>query len=321
MKISMNRQRRVDGTRLLAVSMALILAAFAACSRNAGETKDDAPQKTERGDMKPDFPFRGRIIFQSDMDGDSEIYALTKDGVQKLTDNTWSDEYPRWSPDGTRIAFTANPRGNFDIFIMSEDGSIITPVTDSPADETEPAWFPDGSALVFTRDDALCWKIDLKTKETSRIITDFSRVHGLSDLSPAAALLAFTGKRLLGWDVFVHDLESGRSTALTDGGKSCRPHFSKDGQKIAFVSSKADGKGDVWTMNPDGSEKSRLTERDETSDYFPAWSPDDKYIVFCSSVEHSPKKGRWSLFLVNVESKKVIPLFSGFERSLFPDWH
>jgi Tol biopolymer transport system component len=321
MKISMNRQGRVDGTRLLAVSIALILAVFATCSRNAGETKDAAPQKTERGDMKPDFPFRGRIIFQSDMDGDSEIYALTKDGVQKLTDNTWSDEYPRWSPDGTRIAFTANPRGNFDIFIMREDGSIITPVTDSPADETEPAWFPDGSALAFTRDDNALWKIDLKTKETSRIIPGFSRTHGLSDLSPAAPFIAFTGKRLLGWDVFVHDLESGRSTALTDGGKSCRPHFSKDGRKIAFVSSKADGKGDIWTMNPDGSEKTRLTERDETSDYYPAWSPDGKYIVFCSSVEHSYKKGRWSLFLVNVESKKVIPLFSGFERSLFPDWH
>jgi Tol biopolymer transport system component len=321
MKISMNRQRRVDGTRLLAVSIALILAVFSACSRNAEESRDAAPQKTERGDRKPDFPFRGRIIFQSDTDGDNEIYALTKDGVQKLTDNAWSDEYPRWSPDGTRIAFTANPRGNFDIFIMSEDGSIIRPVTDSPADETEPAWFPDGSALAFTRDDNALWKIDFKTKETSRIIPDFSRTHGLSDLSPAAPLLAFTGKRLLGWDVFVHDLESGRSTALTAGGKSCRPHFSKDGRKIAFVSSKADGKGDVWTMNPDGSEKTRLTERDETSDYYPAWSPDGKYIVFCSSVEHSYKKGRWSLFLVNVNSKSVIPLFSEFERSLFPDWH
>ena len=74
-------------------------------------------------------------------------------------------------------------------------------------------------------------------------------------------------------------------------------------------------------MNPDGSGKTRLTERSDTSDYFPAWSPDDKYVVFCSSSGHSPRKGRWSLFLVKTATKLVTPLFDGFERALFPDWH
>jgi Tol biopolymer transport system component len=161
----------------------------------------------------------------------------------------------------------------------------------------------------------------MKTKATTRIIPGFSRIHGLSDISPSAPLAAFTGKRLLGWDVFVYDIENRTHAALTDGGKSCRPRFSKDGRKIAFVSSAADGRGDVWIMNPDGSEKTRLTERDQTSDYFPAWSPDGRQIVFCSSEEHSPKKGRWSLYLIDVKSKRVIPFFSGPERALFPDWH
>ena len=73
-------------------------------------------------------------------------------------------------------------------------------------------------------------------------------------------------------------------------------------------------------MNPDGGGKTQITERTDTVDYFPSWSPDDKYIVFCSSAEHSPQKGRWSLFLVKAATKLVIPLFSGFERALFPDW-
>ena len=310
-----------------ALTMMLVLAGAACSGRDSGRpaaaSASAAPAPAAAPPnialLKPDFDFRGQIVFQSDADGDNEIYALTRDGIRKLTDNSWSDEYPRWSPDRTRIAFAANPRGNYDIFVMSADGTGTTAVVATQADETEPAWLADGSGLAFTRSDAL-WTIDLATKAERRVLPDFSRSHGLSDFAPGGGLAAFTGKRLFGWDVFAADLAHGTATPLTEGGKSCRPRFSRDGRRIAYVSSVADGKGDIWLMNPDGSGKARLTERSDTVDYFPAWSPDDKYVVFCSGAEHSPKKGRWSLFLVKTATKLVIPLFSGFERALFPDW-
>jgi len=304
----------------LFVLLAAVFAVLTACSGKADEGQAAVKRKFESGAQKPDVPFQGEIVFQSDADGNNNIYAMTAEGVRKLTENTWNNEYPRFSPDGKRIAFTANPKGNYDIFVMDKDGKNITAVTNSPDDETEPAWFPDGTDLAYTRRDALI-KLDLRTGASSRIIPDFPRTHGLSDFSPSAPLVAFTGHRLMGWDVFIGDLEHGKFSALTEGGKSCRPRFSKDGEKIAFVSSKTDGRGDIWIMNPDGSEKTRLTVRDETSDYFPAWSPDNRTIVFSSSVDHSPKKGRWKLLTVDVGSRKVTPLFSGFERAIFPDWH
>jgi len=312
---------RFSHRRTLRITLAFVLAA-AACSGGAGQkTASPAPPASiDLSLLKPDFDFRGWIIFQSDADGDNEIYELTRDGVRRLTDNAWSDEYPRWSPDRTRIAFAANPRGNYDIFVMNADGTGTAAVVETPADEAEPAWLPDGAGLAFTRGDAL-WAIDLAAKTEKRVLPDFARSHGLSDFASGGGLAAFTGKRLLGWDVFAADLASGAATPLTKGGKSCRPRFSGDGKRIAYVSSLADGKGDIWLMNPDGSAKTRLTERNDTVDYFPAWSPDDKYIVFCSGIEHSPKKGRWSLFLVKTATKLVTPLFSGFERALFPDWH
>ena len=314
----------------LALALTIALAAGACTGGDAGRPAAaatpaapsvSAPSTSlDLSRLKPDFDFRGRIVFQSDADGDNEIYELTRDSVRRLTDNAWSDEYPRWSPDGTRIAFAANPRGNHDIFVMNADGTGTTAVAETPADETEPAWLPDGAGLAFTRDDAL-WAIDLAAKRERRVLPDFSRSHGLSDFAPGGGLAAFTGKRLLGWDVFAADLARATTTPLTKGGKSCRPRFSHDGRTIAYVSSLADGKGDVFLMNPDGSGKVRLTARNDTVDYFPAWSPDDQDIVFCSSSEHSPKKGRWSLFLVKTSTKLVTPLFSGFEKTLFPDWH
>jgi Tol biopolymer transport system component len=291
--------------------------------------KQDNPghQALDLSTLKPRLPFKGKILFQSDMDGDREIYLLTSRGLTQLTDNDWDDEYPKWSPDRKKIAYSANPRGNYDIFVMDADGSNITTVTASDKNEVEHAWFPDGKKMAFTiserkgiRRRFSLWMIDLQTKKISRILSEFKGSSALPNFSPSSSLVGFTGKRTIGWDVFVYDRKTKVVSALTEGGKACRPHFSRDGRKIAYVSGKADGNGDIWLMNPDGSDKIRLTERDETADYFPSWSEDQEFIAFSSSLEHRIDRGKWSLFLVNVKTKKVVPLFDSPGRDVFPDW-
>jgi Tol biopolymer transport system component len=311
------------------ICLSLLSLTLAFCSPE--KDKSNAPPPSQKSDLsllKAGFPIRGSIVFQSDMDGDNEIYLLTANETRKLTDNSWSDEYPRWSPDGTRIAFTANPEGHFHIYSMNADGSGLSQITSSSNDEVEPAWLPDGTALAFTEEnknllgkEATLRTIDLKTKNIRIFIPEFKRSHGLSDFSPTAPLAAFTGHRFIGWDVFILDIRENKYRALTEGGISCRARFSKDGRRLAYVSSRADGKGDIWSMNPDGSDDIRLTERNETYDYFPAWAPDGEHIVFCSSTQNSPKQGRWSLFLLKVGTRRVMPLFSSSARDLFPDWH
>jgi len=297
---------------------------FHSCSKE--NEMPNTNKATEIPRLKAKFPFKGRIVFQSSMDGDNDIYLLTSKGLKKLTDNSWDDEYPKWSPDGKRIAFTANPKGNYDLFIMQADGSNIVQVTTSPKDDIEHAWFPDGKKIAFTeqvkrgfRKRFTLLMIDLRSKRTNKVIPEFRKSNSLPNFSPAAPLMAFTGKRTIGWDVFIYDLEKKEFQGLTEGGKGCRANFSREG-KIAYVSSTADGKADIWLMEPDGSEKMRLTERDETYDYYPCWSPDGKYIVFSSSSQGHPRKGNWSLYMVKVNSKRIFPLFDSPGRDQFPDW-
>jgi Tol biopolymer transport system component len=297
---------------------------FPAC-RQAPPPRPASP--VDLSAFKPKFEFRGRILFQSDLSGNNEVYLLTRDGLRNLTNDPSSDEFPKWSPDGKRIAFSSNRSGRFQIYVMNEDGTDVVPVTRVENDAIELAWFPDGKKIAFTEQiprtfgrSYVMRSVDLASGTTEKLLPKFEDSNALPEFSPNGRWLAFTGKRFAGWDAFVADLATGESRPLTEGGAACRPHFSPNGTKLAYVSASADGKGDIWLMNPDGSGKERLTERPETWDYFPGWSPDGKYIVFCSGTEHYPTEGVWSLNLIKVGTKRIIPLFTSGARDVFPDW-
>ena len=66
-----------------------------------------------------------RIAFNSDRDGDSEVFVMNADGseVSQLTDNGYGGGSLVWSPDGERIAFNSDRYGDDEIFVMNADGS------------------------------------------------------------------------------------------------------------------------------------------------------------------------------------------------------
>lgn len=310
-------------TKPTIIPLIIILTFLIVCSR-----RDDYENQNDTNkDLNPKYAFKGEMIFQSNFDGDNEIYLLTKQQLTKLTDNTWDDEYPVWSPDGKKIAFTANPKGNFDIFIMNPDGTDITPVTSSSSNEADPSWFPDSKSIAYTKEikklmrtDGALFRVNVETKKTKKIISRYSKTNVIPHVSPTGPLIAFTGKRMMGWDVAMYDMANNKVIFLEEGGKSCRARFSPDGKKLAYVSSKADGKGDIWLMNPDGSNKTRLTKRDDTYDYFPDWSSDGKHIVFNSSHKHD-HNADWKLYIIEVKTHNIYLVFDSPGNDNFPDWH
>ncbi len=101
----------------------------------------------EGNDLSPMYsPDSRRIAFESNRDGDTEIYVMNADGSnQRNVSNSpaAADHGPVWSPDGRQIMFYSNRTGNWDIFVMSSDGQNVINLTNTPdVDEQEPFWRP-----------------------------------------------------------------------------------------------------------------------------------------------------------------------------------
>src|SRR5678815_408777 len=92
-----------------------------------------------------------KIAFQSQRDGDPEVYLMNPDGTNpvRLTTSQYYDGEAAISPDGTKIAFSSYRDGNAEIYIMSTNGSSQTNLTNDPSFDGHPTFSPDGSRIAF----------------------------------------------------------------------------------------------------------------------------------------------------------------------------
>jgi dipeptidyl aminopeptidase/acylaminoacyl peptidase len=69
--------------------------------------------------------------------------------------------YPRWSPDGSVLAYEAITEGSWDLWVVSADGRNSRRLTSDPGNERSPTWSHDGKFLYFIKDDRAVWRIPM----------------------------------------------------------------------------------------------------------------------------------------------------------------
>jgi dipeptidyl aminopeptidase/acylaminoacyl peptidase len=94
----------------------------------------------------------GRIVFQSNRDGNYEIYMMNRDGTEQLnlTNNSSLDAEACVSSDGARIVFMSMMEGNCEIYKMNSDGTGISRLTNNAAEDRWPSSSPYGGRIAFT---------------------------------------------------------------------------------------------------------------------------------------------------------------------------
>jgi|GEM_PF-561815 len=178
--------------------------------------------------------------------------------VTRLTSGAGLEDEPALSPDGTRMAYTSDERGNLDIAVAPlQPGASPEWITDDESDDSQPAWSADGKNLAFV---------------------------SARDQGKSLSILVGLG---VGQFVYAHGGDLYRVSA--SGGKARHlirsayyPCWSPDGKWIVYQSDSG-GEWDLWKIPSEGGTPVRLTH-DADIDYHPAWSPDGRWIVYASGI-------------------------------------
>jgi Tol biopolymer transport system component len=232
-----------------------------------------------------------------------------------LTDNSAWDSYPRWSPDGQRIAFQSYGGGNWEIYVMNADGSGRTRLTDNPASDDGPSWSPTGRSIAFYSDrDGNREIYVMRADGTGRTrLTDDPAPDLYPSWSPNGRSIAFASGRddLDIRNIYVINTDGTGRTLLTDNAAwDTWPSWSPDGRRITFVSDRDDPDPNddnriwsIYVMNADGSDPTRLTDN-PAGDTWPSWSPDGRRIAFHSSRDDpdpNDDEEVWDIYVMNAD--------------------
>jgi serine/threonine-protein kinase len=197
-------------------------------------------------------------------------------------------DYPRISPDGTRVALKVTTTNN-DIWIWDLLRKTLTPLTLDGASGF-PLWTPDSKRIVFSVDseeidDGVCWKAADGTGEVEPV----GSAPGL-DIFPLS--WSGDGKALIlsaydsslesrnTWDIGMLLMEGDHKykPLLSGKYKECQPQTSPDGRWLAYTSDES-GKDEIYVRAFPEVDKGRWPVS-TGGGANPLWSPDSRELFY-----------------------------------------
>lgn len=254
------RKYAINGGQALAAILAFACAAGSGCSPGVGTG----------GTMA------GTMAFVRQQNSVNHIYLMGISTAGKgsnpirLTSDAEAENYPSWSPDGTRLTYERDLNGSA-IYVISADGTGELRLSPTPGFDTSPSWSADGTQIVY------------------------ARLHS----APEPNMPPITDIRIMNAD------GSDDHAVLPNTLFSVEPRWSVNNE-IVFMSLMSDGPDlEVYVMHADGSNLQQLTTTGNNGD--PVWSPDGTRITFGSDRQGGNKL---NVFAMNADGSEQAPLTS-----------
>jgi tricorn protease len=95
------------------------------------------------------FPTVSKTDIVFNYGGDLWIVSREGGNARQLTSGVGVEALPRFSPDGSMIAFSGEYDGNLDVYVVAAAGGVPKRLTYHPAEEYVAGWTPDGKKILF----------------------------------------------------------------------------------------------------------------------------------------------------------------------------
>ncbi len=249
----------------------------------------EATQLTAGGgyDYQPDVSPDGKWVVFDRYDGNAvelELLELASGKISALTSNHAVNVEPRWSPDGSRIAFVSTAfEGRWHVYAMDvRDGTAGAPqrlTTDRDSKlpryyysvydhYLSPTWSPDGKELI--------------------LISNRGQIWGTGGF----------------WRMRAEPTDSMRLVHFEETTWKARPDWSPDGKRVVYSSYAGTQYNQLWLMTSDGGVPFELTYGafDATS---PRWSRDARHIAYISN--DGGNTSLWVLDMPGAAKRRIEP--------------
>ena len=179
---------------------------------------------------------------------------------------------PRFSHDGSKMAFSIIRNGNTDVYVINLRTRQLSRLTSDPSIDTSPSFSPDGSQLVFTSDRSGSARLYTMRADGSgqRPISRGGGIYTAPAWSPRGDLIAFTKQQGGRFHTGVMNVDGTGERIISSSYFEEGPSWAPNGRYVMFARQSPGGDTRLWTVDLSGRvvAQAGYTERGSS----PAWS-------------------------------------------------
>ena len=238
------------------------------------------------------------------------LLDVGKGKPRQLTDDSYMELDPTWSPDGKQIAYSSDKDGTEDIYLLNVASGKEQRLTTSDSAEFAAAWSPDGEKIAYQDENGKTYTVNISTGETKQVIESLN-LPGPPTWGPdsktiaLAAIKTYSNRFREGTNqIYIVNTET-RTKNFVDpipfkslsNRNNSGPVWSPDGKQMAFII-----ESQLWVMAVDENGQPKGEPRllsDEIADS-PSWSGDSNTLMYLS-------KGELKLISINGGQSQTVP--------------
>ncbi len=221
-----------------------------------------------------------------------DIWIVGKEGgtASRLSSPSGVESFARFSPDGSKVAFSGNYDGNTDIYVMPSLGGLPLRITYHGMHDRLIDWYPSGDQLLYTssrESGKQRFSQFYKVEATGGLAEKLPIAYGeFGSLSPDGKKIAFnersvvfsTWKRYRGGmngNIWIFNLETLESENITNTNAGCElPMW--HGDRIYYMSNRgAEQRDNIWMYDTRTKKTEQITSYEDFDIHFPSIGPSE----------------------------------------------